>query len=95
MKYLSRILAVVAVCSTLAFAATTTAPKKTTAAPTAPAVDTTKFKTGGCCEKSEKDGKHCIHPCCVKAAKEGKVCEKCNPPAQDAPAPAKDAPATK
>lgn len=93
MKTLFRLLALVAVCSSLAIAATTTAPKKTAAAP---AVDTTKFKTGGCCEKGEKDGKHCNHPCCVKAAKDGKVCEKCNPPAKEAPAkdaPAKDAPA--
>ena len=91
MKSLLRLLALVAVCSSLAIAATTTAaPAKKDAAP---AVDTTKFKTGGCCEKAEKAGKHCQHPCCVKAAKDGKVCEKCNPASKDAPAPAKDAPA--
>jgi hypothetical protein len=92
MKTVLRLLALVAVCSSLAIAATTTAAP---AKKDAPAVDTSKFKTGGCCEKSEKGGKPCAHPCCVKVAKDGKVCEKCNPPAKDAPAPAKDAPATK
>jgi hypothetical protein len=86
MKNLLRLLALVAVCSSLAIAATT---------PAAPAVDKSKFKTGGCCDKAEKGGKPCAHPCCVKAAKDAKVCEKCNPVAKDAPAPAKDAPATK
>jgi hypothetical protein len=73
MKNLLRLLALVAVCSSLAIAATT---------PAAPAVDKSKFKTGGCCDKAEKGGNPCAHPCCVKAAK-------------DAPAPAKDAPVTK
>ncbi len=95
MKTLLRLFALVAVCTSLAIAATTPAAPAKKDAPAAPAVDTSKFKTSGCCEKAEKGGKHCTHPCCVKAAKDGKVCEKCNPPAKDAPAPAKDAPATK
>ena len=74
MKNLLRLLALVAVCSSLAIAATT------------PAVEKSKFKTGGCCDKAEKGGKPCAHPCCVKAAKDAKVCEKCNPVAKDAPA---------
>ncbi len=86
MKNLLRLLALVAVCSSLAIAATT---------PAAPAVDKSKFKSGGCCDKAEKAGNPCAHPCCVKAAKDAKVCEKCNPGAKDAPAPAKDAPVTK
>jgi hypothetical protein len=48
MKNLLRLLALVAVCSSLAIAATT---------PAAPAVDKSKFKTGGCCDKAEKGGK--------------------------------------
>ena len=71
MKNLLRLLALVAVCSSLAIAATT---------PAAPAVDKSKFKTGGCCDKAEKGGKPCAHPCCVKAAKVGKVCDHCNEP---------------
>jgi hypothetical protein len=93
MRSLLRLLALVAVCSSLAIAATTTAAPAKKDAPAAPAVDTSKFKTGGCCAKADNGGKPCNHPCCVKAAKEGKVCEKCNPPAKDAPAPTKDAPA--
>lgn len=94
-KNVLRLLALVAVCSSLAIAATTTATPVKKDAPAAPAVDKSKFKTGGCCDKAEKGGNPCAHPCCVKAAKDAKVCEKCNPVAKDAPAPAKDAPATK
>ncbi|MEY3529145.1 MAG: hypothetical protein RLZ70_213 [Verrucomicrobiota bacterium] len=95
MKHLFRLLALVTVCSSLAIAASTTAAPAKKDAPAAPAVDTSKYKTGGCCDKAEKASKPCAHPCCVKAAKEAKVCEKCNPAAKEAPAPAKDAPATK
>ncbi|MCX6919137.1 MAG: hypothetical protein NTX41_07550 [Verrucomicrobia bacterium] len=95
MKNILRLLTLVAVCSSLAIAATTPAAPAKKDAPAAPAVDTSKFKTGGCCEKADKAGKPCAHPCCVKAAKDAKVCEKCNPAAKDAPAPSKDAPAAK